>query len=239
MANPIGIGDIDLNHTSMAEVIHSVALAIAHAQFELDRSSIVAAAALAGATTDGEAASAMVPFGREVNAGQLEPRYVSMVELGFVPTFYQFVDTVIDMKLSISLRRTRWDGGRTGQKYSSGTLGVTAKPVDANFSSTYNYRADLASSVRTKLVPIPPPPALEERINAQYARPDPVVAQGPNGLVDLNAADQSELITLEGIGKALAGRIVDARPFDSLDELEDIKGIDDQIIEGIRPSSRV
>jgi len=50
---------------------------------------------------------------------------------------------------------------------------------------------------------------------------------GPEGedRVSINAASERELQTLPGIGPALAGRIVDARPFASVDDLERVRGI--------------
>lgn len=238
MAAAIPVGDLDLTHTSMAEVIHGVALAIASAQHELDRSSVAASAALAG--VGGPDESIMVPFGREVVGGDLAPRYVSMVELGFVPTFYQFVDTVIEMKLSVSLRRSRRESGRRGG------LQVSARPVDANFSSTYSYGADLAATVSTKIVPIPAPPALEDRIAAERERaeqveeelaPRPLLAQGPDGPIDLNRASLEELSSLPRIGPNLAQAIVERRPIVALAELEEVDGISSDMVEQLRPDS--
>ena len=50
---------------------------------------------------------------------------------------------------------------------------------------------------------------------------------GPEGevRVSINAASVRELQTLPGIGPALAGRIVEARPFASIDDLERVRGI--------------
>ena len=46
-----------------------------------------------------------------------------------------------------------------------------------------------------------------------------------SGPVDLNSADQAALEGLPGIGTALAEKIIAARPFKSIDELKNIKGI--------------
>lgn len=109
------------------------------------------------------------------------PQRLSMMELGFTPTFYQFVDTII--KVSISIKFTRegsssydvksetkskstnasfnwrkgWNSGHT----------VTTSQVNANYSQKYSYSAEGASLLQTKLVPIPPPAILEERIQMQ------------------------------------------------------------------------
>jgi len=59
------------------------------------------------------------------------------------------------------------------------------------------------------------------------------------GSVDLNAAGESELEALPGIGSALAARIVAYRdengPFSSIDELADVSGITPGLQEAIAP----
>lgn len=113
----------------------------------------------------------------------------SMMELGFSPTFYQFVDTIIEVKIAInftrsseysssrSTTRTNSSGGqsrsrsglfqsifgsrRAGSRYNRQ---VNTTQVDASYSSKYSYSAEGASLLRTKLAPVPPPAILEERI---------------------------------------------------------------------------
>lgn len=118
--------------------------------------------------------------GSESNAVYVASR-VSMLELGFAPTFYQFVDTIIEVKISISFKEEH--GSEIGISHENkstnvsgsffprrGTAGVTRNvsttQVNANYSSKYSYSAEGSSLLRTKLVPIPPPSILEERIRA-------------------------------------------------------------------------
>ena len=111
------------------------------------------------------------------------PQRVSMMELGFAPTFYQFVDTIIEVKISIkytqegsaSYERTFESKNKTA----SGSFGfrrgfhantrrsVSTSQVNASYSQKYSYSAEGSSLLRTKLVPIPPPAILEERIRLQ------------------------------------------------------------------------
>lgn len=118
------------------------------------------------------------------------PTRLSMMELGFTPTFYQFVDTIIEVKIAIKMTRTReysrttsnatsesdsrssrsrrggiWGlfSGRTGGTYSRSNA-VQTSQVDATYASKYSYSAEGASLLRTKLAPVPPPAILEERI---------------------------------------------------------------------------
>ncbi len=54
-------------------------------------------------------------------------------------------------------------------------------------------------------------------------------------LLDPNTATVAELMKLQGIGPVLAGRIVEARPFKSADELRRVQGIGPKIYAKIRP----
>ena len=62
-------------------------------------------------------------------------------------------------------------------------------------------------------------------------------------LVDLNTATLAALDTLPGVGPVLAQRILDWRAqhgrFASVDELGEVSGIGDKLLEQIRPKVRV
>ncbi|WP_205686756.1 hypothetical protein [Caulobacter flavus] len=114
------------------------------------------------------------------------PTRLSMLELGFSPTFYQFVDTIIEVKIAIKITRSS-ESTRTsrntnqvttkgssfgwslfrGRVGSSSSNQVSTSQVDATYSSKYSYSAEGSSLLRTKLVPIPQPAILEERIRRQ------------------------------------------------------------------------
>lgn len=55
------------------------------------------------------------------------------------------------------------------------------------------------------------------------------------GLVDLNTASPAELDELPGVGPVLAQRIVDRRPFASVDELDEVSGVGPTLLERLRP----
>lgn len=60
--------------------------------------------------------------------------------------------------------------------------------------------------------------------------------------IDVNTADRLELMQLEGIGETLADRIVDDRetngPFETIDDLQRVKGIGPKTVEKLRPFAR-
>lgn len=116
-----------------------------------------------------------------VNGTYYVPTKVSMLELGFTPTFYQFVDTIIEVKINISFTESREatistttntkNSGLSGRFALLGPAGgaqikrsVSTSQVNASFSSKFSYTAEGSSLLRTKLTPIPPPAILEERI---------------------------------------------------------------------------
>jgi competence protein ComEA len=68
-------------------------------------------------------------------------------------------------------------------------------------------------------------------------------AAGPAAPVDLNTAGLAELDTLPGVGPVLAQRILDWRSqngrFSTVDELGEVSGIGDKVLENLRPLVRV
>ncbi len=63
----------------------------------------------------------------------------------------------------------------------------------------------------------------------------PAADNAPGGPVDLNEATQKELESLPGIGPAMAQRIIEGRPYSTVDDLLNVKGIGDAKLEKIRP----
>lgn len=175
----------DLLNVPMGDMIRQMAFAIADAQFELDESSFRVAEMMSGEVTlrnaDGTVQmeqgkpvirETLVKFGGED---------LSMMELGFTPNFYQFIDTIIEVKIAIKITQsteeartqkgqiTRVDTTRRGWLFAPTTQTViTTTPVDATYTSKYNYSAEGASLLRTKLVPVPPPAILQDRIRALF-----------------------------------------------------------------------
>src|SRR5207248_7987211 len=115
MANEAPSIGQELASLLLGEMIYSIARAIADGQFQLDRASVRAAEFLSGQivlrdettgrlidkhgqeTSEPDFLDTRVYFGYSYDAkGKCQANRLSMMELGFIPTFYQFVDTMIE-----------------------------------------------------------------------------------------------------------------------------------------------
>ncbi|MDE2757057.1 MAG: helix-hairpin-helix domain-containing protein [Acidobacteriota bacterium] len=56
----------------------------------------------------------------------------------------------------------------------------------------------------------------------------------PSKAVDINTATEKQLSSLPGIGPQMAKRIIEARPFKSIQELKRVKGIGDKKFERLK-----
>ncbi len=165
-----------LADVEISKIIRDMGLGIAQAQFELDRMSMRLAQMMSGAAYEEEVEG---PEG-ELTLEKRDPILVkfdgkdySMLQLGFTPSFYQFVDTIMEVKMSISMssessstfKRSSFSAQAKGSiGFLSAKASLKATTVSASFASKYQYSAEGSSLIRSKLVPVPPPAILEERI---------------------------------------------------------------------------
>lgn len=202
----------DLLNVPMGDMITQMALAIADAQLALDESGIRQAELMSGrvvlrdekgafideagrplaAGAEPHFYDSLVFFGYRKSGTTTTPERVSMMELGFTPTFYQFIDTLIEVKIAIKMTEesseTRTEKGyRRSSQFSATRHGVfystSVTPVDATYASKYSYSAEGSSVLRTKLAPVPPPSILLERARVlmQQNEADRTADRGSNG----------------------------------------------------------
>jgi competence protein ComEA len=106
--------------------------------------------------------------------------------------------------------------------------GLSAKKIEA-----------LKASVTVGKVAAAPAPAAEKKpVAAPAAKPAekkaPAASPAAAAPVDLNTADQKALESLPGIGPALAKKIMEGRPFQSVEDLSRIKGLNKSKIDAIK-----
>jgi len=176
--NPASTIGQELQAVPFARILGGVGVAIAEAQLQMDLVGMKIAQMMAGETEEFDAqgvrskVDTRITFGADtaVSGATANNKY-SLLELGFSPTFYQFVDTVVEVKVSITITSSRSESERNKSfdfhgkaKVFKGELDLKGSSVNAQYASKYDYRAEASSMVRTKIVPVPPPAILEERI---------------------------------------------------------------------------
>lgn len=147
MANP-NIGR-ELLNVPFGDMVHQLSGAIAWGQYQMDRSSIEIAKLMSKKDDEN---------GIEIGTDKL-----SLVEAGFLPTFYQFTDTIIEVKIAITMAISKDISVAVKAK---GGYGAYSATVNASYSSKYSYSVEGSSLIRTKISPVPPPEILVERIRA-------------------------------------------------------------------------
>ena len=146
------------------EMIFSMASAIARSQSALDRESINILRIMGDKTN----APVFLPTINVDASGKLldddKEFSTSMIGAGFQPTFYQFAETIIEVKMTINVTEDYTEEGTKTVGYQTNTTKsffglfrkVTVTPLNAKYTNSYNYSVEGHSLLRTRLVPVPP-----------------------------------------------------------------------------------
>lgn len=198
MSLPVNVGQ-ELLNVPFGEMIKEMALAIAEGQMALDLNSISVASTLADTTVD--AGTVVVAIEETVNeAGDIiatnavtNPNEMSLLALGLQPTFYQFTESVIDVKMDITMRssrefdlenRTSFDfsnkvtvkggfktGGLAGVLFGKASASLQnttsvafSTAINARYKSKFSVEAHGTSQLKTTLTPVPPPERAVPRV---------------------------------------------------------------------------
>ena len=145
------------------DMVASLGMAIAQAQCALDSNSIEILKMMGEADTVSlPTIKSMKYSGNELTVED-DVFSTSMIGAGFQPTFYQFAETVIEVKMAISMsressseRNVKTETKTNKKNFWRNKSTARTTTVDATYSSKYNYSAEGSSLLRTRLVPVPP-----------------------------------------------------------------------------------
>lgn len=194
----------ELLNVPFPEMVFKLANAIAQGQRQLDKASLETARALAKAkvkvipelyeiiTPDpfdvdlpDPPGGSITVTGANVKTGAAKQVDYTLLQAGLMPTFYQFTESIIEVKISISQRAEVSSELEMGASYESTveteasasadlflfsasgsvkTSSTFASHVNYKSSATYSYSAEGSSLLRTTLKPVPPPERLIPRI---------------------------------------------------------------------------
>ena len=209
MANlPVNVGQ-ELLDVPFPEMVEKLALAIANGQMALDLNSIKTAQALAN--TSIPEGTVVVAIKETVDANGnvtnteilYNDKEMPLLVFGINPTFYQFTETVIEVKMAITMRVERATTVSFGSSFSfenktkfaasfktggllsflvgSGQSSVEntttvaySATFNAKYSSKFSFQQEGSSLLRTTLRPVPPPQRAVPKITVQEpASPTP------------------------------------------------------------------
>jgi hypothetical protein len=192
----------ELLNVPFPEMVFKLANAIAAGQRRLDAASIETARALAKAQVKViPEIFEVIEFGNVKNFGGVpvtgikvssevgDTATYTLLQAGLLPTFYQFTESIIEVKISISYRTStssEFEFGASlevsaeasaGFLFGSGSVSSTfASHVNYKSASQYSYSAEGSSLLRTTLKPVPPPARLIPRfITVDATKAPPVI----------------------------------------------------------------
>jgi len=143
----------ELLNVPFADMVLKLASAIAEGQYKLD----MVSCKIAKFMGDKKAAPVYLPDLTD-EEGKKEI-VTSLIGAGFQPTFYQFTDTIIEVKMAISMNQTT--EASISMEASAG-WGPFSASVNASYSSKYSYSVEGSSLLRTKITPLPPNPFMQK-----------------------------------------------------------------------------
>jgi hypothetical protein len=151
---------IELSQT-LVQIIPEVAEVITPSPFEVDVSG----------------QSPILVTGARVTASPAQPITMTALQAGITPTFYQFSEATIQLKLSMQVREVE-------QVDTDGTRSVGflffGSHVNFKTQNTYSYQVDGSSSVTATLRPVPTPQRIvPATITVNAMGPKPVVTISP------------------------------------------------------------
>jgi hypothetical protein len=175
----------ELLDVPFAEMVRNLAFAIAEGQLALDRSSMETLNFLIKNEIDVipeiteiiepvehqvSISGGTIPItGASIRASGANPIRLNLLQAGIQPTFYQFTEAQIEVKMSISIKRTEESETAPGNNPTAVPVKrfqtrAFASPVNYRTSNTYTYSAEGSSVLRATMRPVPPPPRLTPRI---------------------------------------------------------------------------
>ncbi|TVP46682.1 MAG: hypothetical protein EA350_06710 [Gemmatimonadales bacterium] len=165
----------ELLDVPLPEMVMKLGLGVAEAQRALDENSVETAKLLADtevplvlAITQTIAADGSVSF------TQAPPVDVSLLQIGLMPTFYQFAEATIEVTMDIKTTMSRETNIKVSAKAKVGfAMWSASVKTDVSHNRKFGKEVRGTSRMITRMVPVPPPARLEPVLNVVDNRPAP------------------------------------------------------------------
>ncbi|MGJ3241066.1 MAG: hypothetical protein ACFE0Q_20315 [Anaerolineae bacterium] len=165
----------ELLDVPLPDMVASLAMGIATAQAALDENSVETAKALS--ETEIELVLAMtqtIAADGSVTFESAPPVEVSLLQIGLLPTFYQFAEATIEVSMDIKTTTSRETevGVNAKAKVGFGMWSASVN-IDVKHNRKFGKEVHGTSRMITRLVPVPPPPRIAPELIVVDNRPAP------------------------------------------------------------------
>lgn len=165
----------ELLDVPLPEMVMKLGLGVAEAQRALDENSVETASILAKtkvpivlSITQTIAADGSVSYQEQ------EPVDVSLLQIGLMPTFYQFAEATIEVTMDIKTTTSRETNVNVSAKAKVGfAMWSASVKTDVSHNRKFGKEVHGTSRLVTRMVPVPPPARIEPVLNTVDNRPAP------------------------------------------------------------------
>lgn len=158
--SPIAKPDVPVKESPMvsfADMVRMLAEGIADAQASLDQTSAEMVVVLADTKVP------VIPRVTEtidedgnISYEHADAVEVSLLDLGIVPTFYQFSEAKVEVAMDLMIVEEKSESGTEKKRH-----GIFAGTSDIRFERKMNRNVDVSSKLKATLVPVPKPIRIE------------------------------------------------------------------------------
>lgn len=85
----------------------------------------------------------------------LQTNFPDLAKVGYQVTWYQMPEVLVELKMALHFENTVKDNIKK--------TGIFLAPFNAKYQNAYTYTADGSSSLKLRIVPVPPPAAAETK----------------------------------------------------------------------------
>jgi len=159
----------------LPEMVMKLGLGIAEAQRALDENSVQTAQLLADTTVPlVMAVTQVIAEDGTVSFTNADPVDCSLLQIGLLPTFYQFSEATIEVTMDIKTTTSSETNVKVSSKAKVG-FGCFSASVNVDVSHNRKFGKEVKGTSRllTKMVPVPPPPRLAPELIFVDNRPKP------------------------------------------------------------------
>ncbi|MBK8025380.1 MAG: hypothetical protein IPK19_29310 [Chloroflexi bacterium] len=165
----------ELLNVPLPDMVTKLALGIADAQRALDQNSVETAQLLAETTIPlVMAVTQTIAEDGSVSFTSAPPGDVSLLQIGLLPTFYQFSEATIEVTMDIKTTTSTETNVKVGVQAKAGFACWSASVnIDVSHNRKFGKEVHGTSRLVTKMVPVPPPPRIAPELIVVDNRPAP------------------------------------------------------------------